>query len=540
VVHSPNEPSVSDINYENVGPDHTFAIMSKLVNLDYHTGAIIPDLAERWDVSQDGKVYTFYLARNVKFHDGHSCTSADVKWTIESILKEKGYYAAQLSGIDKIEAPDDNTVKITLKQVDPSFMATMAIYYSPVILPKHLYEGTDVRKNPLEKKPIGTGPFKLQEWAEGSHMVLVRNDDYFKGRPYLEKVVIRFSQSWAVVLSAWRSGEIHMSMDYPPYAEVAVLEKVPEIQVAKMPGSSIMHVDFNLNRKPFSDLKVRQALAAAMDVDDINRKVYAGYCTPFLGMYMPSVEWAYNPNAKQPSYDPQKAEQLLDEAGYKRGSDGIRFKMKFDAANEMQMPALGEVLREQYRKIGVDVSLEVTDWGMFADRVFTKKDFDMAVSGGAIFPDPNLLARYIGAGQSRNCMGYSNPRIEELLKMGRAEVNQAERKKIYFEVQEILARDLPRLSVVGWVNVHPFRKEFQGFWFQSEFGKTALWKSYGTVWWTAAPPPKPTVTTSTTTTVKPVEEFPTSAILIGAVVVALAIGVYYWNRKGKSKASSRT
>ncbi len=536
VAHLVTEPEILNPNYVFRNPYPAYTIYNHLVTYEAVTHEIIPDLAERWEISKDGKMYTFYLAKNVKWHDGQKFTSADVKWTYESVIKEKGFFVTQLSVIDKIETPDDYTVRFVLKETDASFLDTLAHSQGPVVLPKHLYEGTDVTKNELNRKPVATGPFKLQEWVSGSHMTLARNEEYFKGRPYLDKIIIKFSTNWAVVISALESGEIQYSLNNPPYSECIRLKKIPGIDIGVTSQDITIHFDLNLKRKPFDNVKVREALFSAVDIQDINNKVYAGFGVPLEGMFMSSVKWAYNADAKKPSFDPKRAEQLLDEAGYKRGSDGIRFATSITTFMTMMVPDVSEVIKEHLRKIGIEVKVESIEFGLYTDKVLNKRDFDMTVAGGPIGFDPNGFIAFFGTGGYRNCMSYSNPVVDELFRKARASVDREERKKHYFEMQEILAKDLPRMNVIEYTWLYPYRTEFQGFFFQPEYGKTVNMNCLGSVWWTKASPPTTTVATPTST-VKPPEGPSTSTMVaaVAVVVVAAMAGMYWFSKKGKAK-----
>ena len=204
------EPKFLNVNYDSDlgAPYQNMNIYSKLITYSYINAELHSDLAESWDISEDGLTYTFHLRQDVKWHDGQPFTAADVVWTIEDILREGSAAVSykMISDIDTITAPDDFTVVITLKQPNSAFLANVASYYGFNILPRHLYEGTDVRANPHNLAPVGTGPFKFAETVPGSHTVMVANPDYFGEGPYVDVLVFRTIPNLATAISALEAG----------------------------------------------------------------------------------------------------------------------------------------------------------------------------------------------------------------------------------------------------------------------------------------------------------------------------------------------
>ena len=198
-------------------------IFSKLVNYDYKTGTIHPDLATKWEVSPDGLKYTFTLREGVKWHDGKPFTSADVKWTYDDLIKEgtKAQAFRIITTLKSVEAPDAKTAIFNLSETDALFLVGLAGYYGANVLPKHLYEGTDVRKNPYNTKPVGTGPFKVVELVTGSHLTLEANPDYYGLGPYLDKLIFKVVPNLATMISTLETGEVGYSAPSPPFGDVA-------------------------------------------------------------------------------------------------------------------------------------------------------------------------------------------------------------------------------------------------------------------------------------------------------------------------------
>ena len=466
------DPKFLNSNYDFDGQAYyqNMNIFSKIVNYDYRTGTLHPDLATKWEVSPDGLKYTFTLREGVKWHDGKPFTSADVKWTYDDLIKEgtKAQAFRIITTLQSVDAPDAKTVVFNLKETDALFLVGLAGYYGANVLPKHLYEGTDVRKNPYNTRPVGTGPFKVVELVTGSHLTLEANPDYYGLGPYLDKLIFKVVPNLATMMSTLETGEVGYSAPSPPFGDVARIRTLPNMKVDQAESQIVQWTAFNLDIPKFKDLRVRQAIIHAIDKQAISTQVFAGLVTPSTATYISTVPKFYNPNAKQPEFDIAKAEKLLDEAGYPRGADGIRFKTRYAAfiSSLAGGPEMGQVIKQQLAKVGIDVTLEVQEFALFNEKIINKRDFEMTASGGPHGPDPSEFANFVGTGGTRNVMKYSNPRVDELFKMGRKTLNEEERKKIYFEIQEIIAKDLPRMNLVEYTYMRPYRAEFHDFWWQ--------------------------------------------------------------------------
>jgi peptide/nickel transport system substrate-binding protein len=482
------EPRFMNVNYEFDGaaPYYNMNIYSKVVNYDYPTNKVHGDLAERWDVSSDGLTYTFYLRRNVKWHDGRPFTSADVKWTLDSILAEgnKAQAYRLLSDIQSVSAPDPYTIRVRLKDRNSAFLMNMASYYGFNVLPRHLYEGTDVRTNPANLRPIGTGPFKFSEWVQGSHITFVANKEYFREGPYLDRLVFRTIPHMPTVLAALETAEIHFSAISPPFGEVDRLLKMPGVTVDPSSSMIMQWIAINMEDPKYKDPRVRQALAHAINPAELANRVYRGMAKPGLGTYTSAVQWAYNPKALQPKHDLQRAEQLLDEAGLRRGRDGVRFKTRYSAwiANIFGGPELAQVVREQLSRVGIDMTVEVSEFALFREKVQVRRDFELTGSGGLHGPDPSEFYNFVGCTGIRNVMKYCNQEVERLFDEGRKAITLEDRKKAYFRIQEILAVDVPRLNLVEYRYMRPYRKGFHGLWWQPSVAGRIGQDMYNLVW----------------------------------------------------------
>jgi peptide/nickel transport system substrate-binding protein len=437
----------------------------QLVYTDYSYGTgVYPDLADSWDVNEDASEYTFHLVHNATFHDGTPVTSADVAWTLNEHMEKEGAAIGFVEDIESIDTPDDFTVKVTLKEPDAAFLAGLGFFYGPKVLPKHLYEGTDWSMNDYNSNPVGCGPFKFVEWQKGSHITFEANEDYYRGRPHLDRFVMRF-YAMESLINAFETGDIKYSYENIPISEVVRLQKDSKYRIEPNRIPLVYWMGFNLAVEPFDDARVRKAFALAIDREDISQRVFQGIYPPTWGQ-MPQG-WAYNAAAETP-YDPELAAQLLDEAGFTPDSDGVRMSVTFDTAAVMSFPDCIAVMQDHLKDIGIEVTVASTDWAGFVEKVIEQRDYAIGFGGGLAGPDPAQFEPFIVTDGYRNMMGYSNARVDELFAMARATTDKAQRQKYYYEAQEIMAEDLPRITFLDSVQAFPRWSEVKNTYFDKE------------------------------------------------------------------------
>lgn len=483
------EPAFLNINYNFDGgaPYYNMNVYSKLVNYNAYDWTVHGDLAEAWEVSDDGLVYTFHLRRGVLWHDGAPFTSADVVWTIQSILDE-GTAAATfrfVQDVASVAAPDDHAVVIELNEPNTTFVEGLASYYSFNILPKHLYEGTDVRNNPLNFAPIGTGPFRYVENVPGSHTVFEANRDYFGAGPCLDQLIFRVIPNRATIMAALERGEVGYSAASPPFSEGPRLGQQPGISVDPSAFPIIHWFGFNFEREELANPLVRRAIIQAIDKDEINSRVFLDYVKPAYGNYTSLFGDWYNAEARQPAYDPEAARALLDEAGYPVGPNGIRFTLTYVSftASIFGGQEISEMVRSFLAEVGIEVKLENLDFALFNERIRNQRQFDLVHSGGIWGPPPSELSNFVHSNGVRNVMPYHNERVDSLLENAFRTVDTEASRQAFFEVQEILAEDLPLVTVVEYYYLRPYRSEFHDFWWQeASVGKAGI-DMYNLVWW---------------------------------------------------------
>jgi peptide/nickel transport system substrate-binding protein len=444
-------------------------IYSKLV--DYMAdGTIAGDLAERWDVSEDALTYTFHLHKGVKWSDGKPLTSKDVVWSIKSIQTEKGYGNAALDGIVGVEAPDEHTVRLTLAARNSSFLAQMAQRYGYVILPAHIYEGTDPRANPANLAPVSSGPYVVTGFVAGSHIQLDANPDYFRGPPKVRRIFFKFYAEYSAAVAEMRAGGLDLMLSSPPLSAMRQLEQTKgvKVDIVNSQPELIVWIGFNYRNPALADVRVRRAIAHAINRDQINRVVYGGTNKVSDTAYLSTSE-IWNPNARQPEFSVAKANALLDQAGFPRKSDGKRLRLRYTGFNAATGGAqqIGEVMKQQLAAVGIDLALETFDFGVFAEKILQKRDFDLTWSAGPHGPDPQLFTSFVTSKGGRNCMDFANEEVDKLFVQARQAVSMAAAKESYFRIQQIVAEELPRLSLLEWRKPMIYSSRFTDYWWQA-------------------------------------------------------------------------
>ncbi|QED49114.1 ABC transporter substrate-binding protein [Cytobacillus dafuensis] len=447
----------------------TSNVLSSLITQDDGFN-ILPDLAESWDISEDGKIYTFHLQKDVKWHDGEPFKSKDVKWTIDEIIEKKGFIVNQLGSIKEITCPDDQTVVIELKEPNA---AILSILSGAVIMPSHLYEGTDWVENSVNQHPIGTGPFKFVEHKRGISVTLEANKDYFKGAPKIDKLVFSVIPDENTVVQSFLNGEVDV-IDYSSAitpAAVPSLEKTEGVKVVKTLSNSRQYMIANLEKKPWNDVRVREALAYAIDRDELVKKAHKGYAWRAEGFYTPAVEWAYNDKDVMPERDVEKAKQLLDEAGLTPDKNGVRLKdieiliFQFPVFTD-----IAKVVQSNLKEIGIETTISTLEYSAWDEKV-RNGDFELTILGGNHGIDPEGLFVRVGTGGAMNLMHYSNPEIDRLLAEGLKTADQDERAVIYKEIQKIMSEEYPVLPLTEWMYIFVMKDYISGHPIDDGIGK---------------------------------------------------------------------
>jgi peptide/nickel transport system substrate-binding protein len=430
------------------------SVIEGLVRLD---GAFAPQpaLATSWTVSSDDRTITFRLREGVTWHDGRPFTSSDVKYSFDNLTKLHARAAAMFKSVASVEAPDDRTIVVRLAQPSGTFLAFLTADNAG-ILPRHLYEGTDPLRNPANQRPIGTGPFKFQSWAPGQSITMVRNDDYWeKGRPYLDRLIFRILPDANARVLALEAGEVDLITNYDmTVTDIERLKRKSGIVVRQKGGiPRPLLLIFNNKSPPLDDPRVRKALFRGLDRQLIKDNAYAGEGDVGRSAIPPGLAWAYNPAVdymKSHAFDPRQAAQELDQAGFPRQASGQRFSLRFtyDPA-QGGFAEIGEILRDNWRNLGVQVVLEPRERNVWLDTVYTKKEFHLTIAWYLAGVDPAIgvdrayLCSDIRPAAFTNGSQYCNPELDALMQQARTTVDREVRAKAYRDAQIIIERDLP-------------------------------------------------------------------------------------------------
>jgi len=446
-------------------------IFERLVGVD-REGNPVPQLAESWDVSEDGKTYTFHLRKGVKFHNGTVFDASAAKFAFQWIANNApfGNY------VEKIETPDDNTLKVYFKEYYAPFLLDLASgWTSPVICPEAVEPVGSV--DGKLTKFIGTGPFKLVDYEKDKQAVLVRNDDYWGNKPKVDKVIWKTIPDPHAQIVALKAGEIDMigiteHHSSVPYVEVPGLRKAG-IKVEETSYGRYQVLEFNCQKEPFNDRKVRLALNLAIDREKMVKELFGGLPEP---AYTITAPWfKYGPsNVKQKyGYDPEKAKQLLAEAGWKdTDGDGILDKNGKPFVFELLIPA-GEAnadavavfVQSELKKIGVQMKLLTLESGAAWDRS-GKGEYDMFVHHSGCLPS---IPGGIGIGQKYHSKSKSWPaayhaqELDRLIEKAWSTPDESERKKICDEIWEMLHQEAPCIPLYDIVKVVAYRDNVSGF-----------------------------------------------------------------------------
>lgn len=435
-------------------------IFNGLIGLDLDFNPT-PDLAESWSVSDDGLLYSFNLVKNAKWHDGKPVTAADVEFTFNKIIAPVHPRARTWwPNVEYAKATGTYTFEIKLKGPYAPFMTMIGniLGSGTLIVPKHIYEGTNPKTNPANHAPIGSGPFKFKKWSKGSHVELVRNDDYFKkGKPYLDRVIVQFVPDATARLVAFERGDIDFLHWYiVPHDQVSRLRADSRYKIVDKGGEAAATNEFllmNTRNQYLKDVRVRQALAYALERKDVQKAALFGEGKVAESHINSGLGWVYT-NAYNYQQDVAKANQLLDASGFKRGGDGKRFALRIVwSSGRPYEGRAAEVIRDQLKAVGIDITIETFDRPTFIDRVFKKWDFDLAHQLFTTGPDPTIsvTARYhtkqIKKAPFVNGMGYSNPELDKLFDTEFLETDRNKRREKWINIQRILMRDLPALPL---------------------------------------------------------------------------------------------
>jgi peptide/nickel transport system substrate-binding protein len=433
----------------------TSKMMESLVDLDA-AGKPSPVLATAWDATPDGKSVTFKLRDGVTWHDGRPFTAADVQFTAMEMWKKYLNYGTQLQQfLEAVDTPDPHTAVFRYGRPMPMDLLLRALCDLGYVAPRHVFEGTNILENPANTAPVGTGPFKFVQYERGQFVIAERNPTYWRrDMPYLDRIVWRFITDKAAATAALETGEVHTS-EYNALA-LADLDRLKSDKRFTVSNRGLEAnafnntLEFNTRRKELSDVRVRRAIAHAIDVPFFIENFIYGEGKPATGP-IPSSSTAFYPGGKPPyEFDVKKAAALLDDAGYKAGAGGSRFTLKLvPIQNGEDVPLLATFIQQSLQAVGIKVEIVNLDTAGALATVYRDWNFDIATGWHQYRGDPAVSTTvWYRSGSPRgapwtNQYGWQSDKVDKLVDEAAAELDPVKRKALYAEWVQAVNEDLP-------------------------------------------------------------------------------------------------
>ena len=422
-------------------------LFDALLTRDEHLN-VQPGLADRWEIP-DPLTYVFHLHHGVTFHDGRPLTARDVKWTLDSLLQAKirSTKSAAYRFVDRVDAPDDFTAVFHLKEPNSTLLWNLSEGASGIVPYGSLDE--------ITRQPIGTGPFKFVSAEQDKEIVIARNENYWGTKPLLSRIRFTIVPDATTRALELRKGSADAAINALTSDTIVALERETNLQIDRAPGTVLSYLAFNLHDPTLRDVRVRQAIAYAVDRAPLLQYIWRGFAQPALSI-LPRQSWAYDDEVASYPHDPEKARQLLDAAGYP-ARDGIRFQLTMKTSTEESTRLMAAVWQQQLREVGIALDIRTFEFATFFADVTSGSFqlYSLRWIGGNEDPDIFEYAfhssRFPPKGANRGF--YSNPRVDTLIDRARQEVDQNTRKKMYDEVQQILAQEVPYINLWYFDNV---------------------------------------------------------------------------------------
>nr|WP_246225847.1 ABC transporter substrate-binding protein [Chelativorans xinjiangense] len=436
-----------------------------------------PALATSWEISEDGKTYTFKLREGVTFHDGSPFNAEAVKFNFERFLNEDHPYhdtgpfplAFFFSAVEEVTAEDEHTVVFTLNEPYAPFLSNLAYPMGLIVSPAAVEEhGKDFGRN-----PSGTGPFKFAEWQSNSRVVVERNEDYWNGAPPLDAVVFRPITDANTRVAEMLSGGLDLMVEVPP-DNIAQFADDPAFAVYEQAGPHVWFLILNMKEEPFKEKAARQAVNYAINKQALVENVLQGTAEIAAGPTPPAFAWAYNEALEPYPYDPEKAKQLLEEAGY--DGEEVVFYVTEGGSGMLDPVAMGTAIQADLAAVGMNVKIETYEWNTFLGEVNPGLEgkADMAEMAW-MTNDPDTLP-YLTLRTDAfpdkggfNSGYYSNPEVDTILQQARQATESEERAALYQQMQEIVHEDAPWAFIANWKQSAVAKAEVQNFSLQPSF-----------------------------------------------------------------------
>ena len=475
------------INTTGTSFDANSQIYSRIVDFERGSTKVVPGLAEKWDISPDGTVYTFPLRRNVQWHANANfkptrpMNADDIIFAIERQWKpEHPYFKVTSSnhsyfndmGLPKllksVEKVDDYTVRVTLNRPEAPFLSNLAMEYAGIQSKEYadamLKAGTPEK---VDQEPIGSGPFMLVQYQKDAIIRYRAFPNYYGGKAKIDDLIFAITPDASVRWAKLQRGECHV-MPYPNPADLDAMRKDANIQILEQPGLNIGYLAYNTTKKPFDDVRVRKALNMAMNKKAIIDAVYLSTGVPATNPIPPTM-WSYNQSIKDDPYDPDAAKKLLAEAGYPNGLETDLWAMPVQRPYNPNAKRIAELMQADLAKIGVKAEIKSFEWGEYRKRAQAGEHQTAQLGWTGDNGDPdNFLHTLLGCDSAKSASGsniakFCNPQYDELVVKAKSVSDQAERAKLYEQAQVIFKEQAPWFTIAHSVQLKPMRKEVVDF-----------------------------------------------------------------------------
>ncbi|MFD1882848.1 ABC transporter substrate-binding protein [Paracoccus pacificus] len=462
-----NDSEPRQLNPAIVASNGVFFISSKIIEplaeASYDTGGLKPLLATSWEGSEDGLSITFKLREGVKWHDGTPFTAADVAFSAMQVWKPLQNIGRNLfANLDAVDTPDDLTAVFRFSKPTPLQLIALALPVVSSVLPKHVYETGDIAENRANNALIGTGPYIWGEYRPGEYYLLKKNPSYWQaGLPTVDELVYRVLSDRAAAASSLEADEIQLAaFSAVPLVDLDRIGKVPGLKVVTKGYEALTYqliVEINHRTEQLKNLKVRQAIAHAIDKKFVLDTIFLGYAAEATGPVPANDPTFYTPDVTVYDFDVEKAKTLLDEAGYPAGADGKRFALRLLPApyfNETKQ--FGDYLRQALAAVGIEANIVSNDSAGHQKAVYTDHAFDLAVAPTVFRSDPAISTTILVRSGTpdgvpfSNQGGYANAEIDALVDEALVTLDSARRIELYKKFQQLVTADLPLINVADW------------------------------------------------------------------------------------------
>jgi len=433
---------------------------------------LIGDLAQSWEIKEEGLVIIFHLRKNVFWQDDVKFSASDVEFTYQKLIdpKVKTPYSGDFERVKALEVIDDYTIKVTYKEPFSPGLSSWGMS----IMPKHLLEKEDLNSTLLQRKPVGTGPYKFKSWKTQEKIELESNHDYFEKRPYIDRYIFRVIPDEATMFLELETQGLDSSgltpLQYTRQTDSEFFKK--NYRKFKLPSFSYTYLGYNLSNPKFQDKRIRQAINYAVDKQEIIKMVFLGLGRVANGPFAPE-SWAYNENVTPAAFDPQKAKELLRDAGWAdRNKDGwlekdkeiFEFTITTNQGNEERIKT-AQIIQARLKDVGIKVKIKILEWSVFLTEFINKRNFETVLLGWTLGREPDNFDIWHSSKTKEgefNFIGYKNEEVDNLLIEARRVFDQNKRKEYYHKINEILYDEQPYMFLYIPDSLSVLHNRFQG------------------------------------------------------------------------------